>query len=436
MNSQELNILETLKNIIDPKLNKDIVTLGYVKNIRLVDNKVTVDLVLKTHSNGLLQKAVENHLIGLEHIHAVKVNIIEEKEVSSKANALSLQNVKKIIAVSSCKGGVGKSTICSMIAREFANEGFKVGLVDVDIHGPSIPSLFEIHQPQIKTNESKQLIPIVSNNLKIMSFGFLLGDGPAVMRGPIVTRYVQELLLNTQWGDLDYLFIDMPPGTGDVQLTITQTLNLDGAVIVTTPQTLSLIDVARGIIMFEKVNVPILGIVENMSYYMCEKCGEKHFIFGEHSRFYFEDKFGVPTLAVLPIHKSWTSSVNLMNSDDSTDNLMKNIIERLNQRTNPINGMPEIKYDNKGIKLSFVNQEFLTVEHKTLRLNCPCALCVNEMTGEKILKIDQIREDIAPKSITPLGNYAIAIHWNDNHSSGIYPFKLLKKLAEKSKSSI
>src|SRR5277367_702590 len=216
-------------------------------------------------------------------------------------NPFSLSKVKHVIAISSCKGGVGKSTIASALAWEMAKRGFKTGLLDADIYGPSLPSLFQLRDAKVQSNEFKMLTPIEYKGLKLMSFGFLLGDAPAVMRGPIVTRYIQQLLFQTDWGELDYLILDMPPGTGDIQLTITQSIKLTGAVIVTTHHSLSLVDTARGILMFEKVKVPILGVIENMAYFTAPDTGKKYYIFGEQKAGALSLRFGVKTLTEIPI---------------------------------------------------------------------------------------------------------------------------------------
>ena len=171
--------------------------------------------------------------------------------------------------------------MAATLALEFAKRGYRVGLLDADIYGPSIPSLFNLLNVKLATTKEAHLIPVIKDKLKIMSFGFLLGDSPSVLRGPIVSNYIQQLLHRVAWQELDYLFIDMPPGTGDVQLTITQSIALHGAIIITTPHMLSLVDVSRGILMFEKVNVPILGVIENMSYFYCRDNGKKYHLFGD-----------------------------------------------------------------------------------------------------------------------------------------------------------
>lgn len=341
----------------------------------------------------------------------------------------TLKDVSSIIAVSSCKGGVGKSTVAAYLALELANRGHNVGLVDTDIHGPSVPALFHFHDVQMFTNEKKQFIPLDWHKLKIMSFGFLLGESPAVMRGPMVTQYVQQILHNTAWGELDYLIVDMPPGTGDVQLTITQTVQLSGAIIVTTRQALSLVDVARGILMFEKVNVPMLGIVENMSYFICDNCNKKHFIFGGSEGHSLKERFGLETLAEIPLLPQFTGKIIEPISNEFIHNAANQVIKALEKNRTTQKQVPEVSFDQTQTILKWPDGEKLTVNNRDLRLSCRCALCMNELTGELILRPEKIKADIAPTRITPLGNYALGIDWNDRHTSGIYPYSTIRKVA-------
>ncbi|OGX43048.1 MAG: hypothetical protein A3G91_01175, partial [Omnitrophica WOR_2 bacterium RIFCSPLOWO2_12_FULL_50_9] len=341
----------------------------------------------------------------------------------------TLNTVASIIAVSSCKGGVGKSTVAGYLAQELASRGFQVGLVDADIHGPSIPTLFNMTHAEVYINDKKQLIPVERNNLKIMSFGFLLGDGPAVMRGPMVSQYVQQVLHNTDWGKLDYLFIDMPPGTGDVQLTITQSVRLSGAVIVTTPQTLSLIDVTRGILMFEKVNVPILGVIENMSYFICDHCRKKHYIFGSSGSKSIEERFGIEILAELPLLAQLTYPMDSSVGNDFIRQALDRIMMALGKSTVQQKEVPQIQFDSRKVTLAWSDGTQIQVSNRDLRLSCRCAVCINEMTGERILQEKDVRSDIVPQEVIPLGNYAVGITWNDGHASGIYPYRAIKELA-------
>ncbi len=337
----------------------------------------------------------------------------------SSPNPFGLSKVKNIIAVSSCKGGVGKSTIAAGLARALLQKGFKVGLLDADIHGPSIPTLFNLSSVDIHINEFKMAIPVEAEGLKLMSFGFLLGDAPAVMRGPILANYIQQLLFKTEWADLDYLIIDMPPGTGDVQLTITQSVRLTGAVIVTTRQTLSLVDVSRGILMFEKVKVPILGIVENMAFFICDSCDKKHYVFGDNQT--LEKRFGVKTLSEIPLVSNLDLAIYMQQTAQA-------LLKELEEQNKDQRILPQVTFDAQSICLKFNNGREIVLENRQVRLSCQCAVCINEITGKKILNPAKIRLDIAPKEITLLGNYAVGINWNDGHASGIYPYSLLEHL--------
>jgi len=352
-------------------------------------------------------------------------------EHKPKNSTRGLIKVKDIIAISSCKGGVGKSTVAAHIAQELTSRNLKVGLVDADIYGPSVPTLFQMPDQHIDIDEKKQLVPILKDNLKIMSFGFLLGNAPAVMRGPIVTRYIQQILHNTNWDELDYLIIDMPPGTGDVQLTITQTVRLSGAVIVTTPHTLSLIDVARGILMFEKVNVPILGIIENMSYFIAPGSSEKHYIFGETGSRSLTDQFGVEMFGEIPVLPDLSQTIIKAPSNPYIVDIAERILKSVETLDRSLSALPQIYSDGQKITLSWADGKKDTVSNFELRLNSQDALSINEVTGEKLIKPENIRKDIKPDKITPLGNYAIGIEWNDGHKSGIYPYKLIKEIAHK-----
>lgn len=432
----ETQILKALSQIIDPDFNRDIVSLGFVQNIKIKDGDITFDIALTTPACPVkdeFQKKAQMLVKNLEGVKNVSVNMttLARKTASNPQNADStLKEVKSIIAISSCKGGVGKSTMAAYLALELSNRGYKVGLVDTDIYGPSIPSLFDLHNVEIFTNEKRQFIPAKFHNLKIMSFGFLLGEQPAVMRGPMITQYVQQILHATAWGDLDYLFIDMPPGTGDIQLTITQTIALSGAVIVTTRQTLSLVDVARGILMFEKVNVPILGIIENMSYFLCDNCSKRHYIFGGSAEQSLKDRFGLEVLGEIPLLPQFTAKIHKPLTNDFITTSVDNTVRALGKVNILQKQVPSIRFDTTHTFLKWPDGEEVKVSNRNLRLSCRCALCVNEMTGELTLKEEDIPQNIAPNACLALGNYAIGINWSDGHSSGIYPYAAIRKLNE------
>jgi Mrp family chromosome partitioning ATPase/DUF971 family protein len=431
------NILKALSQIIDPDFKQDIVSLGFIKNMKIDGGKVSFDIALTTPACPIkseFQRQAEEFVKAVPGVKDVHVNMTSQpfqRPGGAETMPSTLRDVRSIIAVSSCKGGVGKSTVAAHLAQELARRGFKVGLIDADIHGPSVPTLFNLPKVEVFMNEKQQLIPIEKNGLKIMSFGFLLGDAPAVMRGPILSRYIQQILHATAWGELDYLFIDMPPGTGDVQLTITQTVRLSGAIIVTTRQTLALVDVARGILMFERVSVPILGIVENMSYFICDNCNKKHYIFGGSAKTDLEERFGLPTLAELPLLPYFSEKLENPKPNPIISETVDKVIMALGKSSLQKNEIPEIKFDAKAVHLKWKDGVEINVSNRDLRLSCRCAVCVNEITGEQILRESQIPDDIAPKEIFPLGNYAIGINWNDGHASGIYPYKAIRELALK-----
>jgi ATP-binding protein involved in chromosome partitioning len=244
--------------------------------------------------------------------------------------------VKNIIAVASGKGGVGKSTTSVNLAAALSQEGAKVGILDADVYGPSLPTLLGTKDQQPESPDNKHIYPIVTNNLQTMSIGYLVDDDSAtIWRGPMASRAFQQLYNETMWQELDYLIVDMPPGTGDIQLTLAQSLPVSAAVIVTTPQDLALADAIKGIAMFNKVNVPVLGIVENMSYHLCSQCGHKEHIFGADGGIKIAEKYATELLAQLPltmeIRELGDSGGQLMFNLEA-DPVIKNIYRQLGQK--------------------------------------------------------------------------------------------------------
>jgi len=433
----EKDILKALSVIIDPDFNRDIVSLGFVKNIQMNGGQVAFDIELTTPAcpvKSEFQKKAEEIVGKLAGVKGVSVNMTSkprQENIALQNPQSTLKKVRSIIAISSCKGGVGKSTVAAAMAKELSQRGFSVGLLDADIYGPSVPTLFNQHSPKIFANENQQIIPITVGTLKIMSFGFLIGDAPAVMRGPIVTRYIQQLLHQVDWGELDYLFLDMPPGTGDIQLTITQNIQISGAIIVTTRQSLSLVDVSRGILMFEAVRVPMLGIIENMAFYICDNCKKKHYIFGGDENEPLKERFGLETLARLPIDKEFLTTFDKPFHNEQVSQAVDNAVRALGKTSISSKLTPKFQFDRAKITLEWPDGRKYAVSNRTLRLSCRCAVCVNELTGEQNLKEDGVRQDIEAKEITVLGNYALGIKWNDGHASGIYPYDTIEKLAGK-----
>lgn len=298
-------VMKALKKVMDPDLGKDIVSLNFVRDIRIADGEVSFKLVLTTPACPLKAKIEGDAKAAVSSIKGVKKVEIETSSDVPSAKAIpekeSIPGVKNTVAVASGKGGVGKSTVAVNLAAALAKSMAKVGLLDLDIYGPSIPTMMGINE-QIQMNPQGRMNPVVNYNIKLISVGFVLEeDAPLIWRGPLVMQIVKQFLKDVDWGELDYLVIDLPPGTGDAQLTLAQTIPLTGAVIVTTPQDISLIDARRAIQMFEKVNVPVLGIVENMSYFLCPHCGGKTEIFSSGGGEKTSKKYDIPLIGKIPI---------------------------------------------------------------------------------------------------------------------------------------
>ncbi|HED09984.1 MAG TPA: MRP family ATP-binding protein [Caldithrix abyssi] len=277
-------VTEKLKQINYPGFSRDIVSFGIVNDIVVTDTKITVVLVLKTQDSKVVDTLTREVQEVLSTAYPgvtidPKITIQEAKPAQQAPQQMSyLNNVKYKIAVASGKGGVGKSTVAVNLAVALAKQGMKVGLLDADIYGPSIPLMLGVEeQPAF---DGKRLIPIEKYGVKLMSLGFLVdSNDPVIWRGALVTRALQQLMTDVDWDGLDVILFDMPPGTGDAQLTLSQSVALDGAVIVSTPQDVALLDAVKGVQMFRKVNVPIMGIIENMSYFVCPHCGGRSDIF-------------------------------------------------------------------------------------------------------------------------------------------------------------
>lgn len=301
-------IREALRQVRYPGFSRDIVSFGLVKDVKVEPGQVTVKIEIATRDPKVPEQIFRDAHAVLDtvpDIGSVKIDIdIKDAPATSGAGGgvgkSSIPGVKKIIAVASGKGGVGKSTVSANLAVALAATGAKVGLCDCDLYGPSVAQMFGTAERPM-ANESDEIIPIEAHGLKLMSMGFLLEDrSPVIVRGPMATRYTQQFLRQVAWGDLDYLVLDLPPGTGDIQLTIVQTVSVDGTVIVTTPQEVALIDARKAVTMFAKVNVPILGLVENMSWFEADD-GKRYYLFGKEGGIREAATLNVPVLGQIPI---------------------------------------------------------------------------------------------------------------------------------------
>jgi ATP-binding protein involved in chromosome partitioning len=372
---------------------------------------------------------------------------------------------RKLIAISSGKGGVGKSTVTANIAVAMAAMGLRVGVVDADIYGPSIPGMLGIagNRPPAMS-PAKKIIPAEAFGVKVMSMGMLSDDdSPAILRGPMVTKYLQMFVSQVEWGELDVLLLDLPPGTGDIQLTLAQAFPLTGAVVVSTPQDVSLKIARRGLRMMEQVKVPILGVVENMSGFACGSCGTVTHIFSEGGGEAIAAELGVPFLGAVPIEAAVVDSgdagVPLVAShpESAAAQAYMRIAATLAGGAGAHAGLKlpfdwdvaggagkpadapavadgsavvvtGLDHDETGLTIRWQDGHEQLIAARELRLNCRCAACRDEISGAPLLDPSSVPLSVTPTRIWSLGNYALGIAFSDGHSSGIYTFAALRGL--------
>src|SRR5262252_366120 len=308
----EAQVYETLKTVKYPGYSRDIVSFGLVKTVQVHGQDVDVVVQMTTNQQDVatkIQQATEEALRALPSIETVRVEVHlkDQRPAESQTppqatpNVTPLPGVQNVIAVASGKGGVGKSTVATNLAVALSMAGLRTGLLDADIYGPSIPLMMGVHdKPQVSS--TNRILPFFNHGVKLQSLGFFLGENaPVIWRGPMVMRAVQQLLQDTDWGELDVLVVDLPPGTGDVQLTLAQTVPLTGAILVTTPQDLALLDVTKGAEMFKQVGAPLLGIIENMSFFTCPDCRKETEIFRRGGGQKESERLGIPLLGRVPL---------------------------------------------------------------------------------------------------------------------------------------
>lgn len=447
--SRETEILDSLRHIIDPDLGKDIVSLGFIKDlVHDEGGRVSFTVELTTPACPIKERfkqQCEEAVRALPWVTAVAVTMSARPREAAPnpllARAPGLEKVRHIVAVSSCKGGVGKSTTAVNLAYSLSQLGARVGIFDADVYGPSLPTLVSPNNRELfMRNELIQ--PLEFEGVRLMSFGFVPagpGGGAAIMRGPMVTHVINQLLTTTEWGELDYLVIDMPPGTGDIQLTLTQIIPITAAVIVTTPQQLSFVDVVKGIQMFDKLKVPTVAVVENMSYFLCPDNGKKYYLFGQGARRKLVEQFGIRNSFEIPIEPEISrlsdngTPVVLADRDSGSSKLYAEIAGAVVREIAKLEhgGLvrPKVTFTaERGIVVTRPTGEEHVLAPAVVRRACRCAHCIEEFSGKPLLDPASVPETIYPRSITPMGNYAVAIAWSDGHASSIYPYEQLMKL--------
>lgn len=354
-----------------------------------------------------------------------------------------LAKITHIIAIASGKGGVGKSTVSANLAMALKREGAKVGLMDADIYGPSQPGMLgaKNEQPEIGDNMLK---PLVRHGITFMSMGLLLSDdSPVVWRAPMAMKIIQQFIDNVDWGELDYLLIDLPPGTGDVQLTLAQQAALTGAVIVTTPQDVALGVARKGLKMFQQVNVPILGVIENMSGFVCKHCGKTSEIFRVGGGRKMALEFGVPFLGAIPLDPEIVMSGDhgkpLVESDSNSPaaKAIAGIARHLQQyasaehnRTSAVEPQQVEILANGDLSILWPDGHQGLHKPYSLRIKCPCAQCVDEDSGQRTLDPKRVPLNITIEAFDVIGRYALGLKFSDGHSTGLYAFTFLREMCE------
>jgi ATP-binding protein involved in chromosome partitioning len=437
-------ILEELRHVRYPGMTRDIVSFGMVKDIEVGDSSVCVDLVVSSQ-DPKVRNQIESEVKARVHAFTGLTNV-EVKNVGTPARSpgwregATIKGVKYAIAVGSGKGGVGKSTVSVNLALALQRAGASVGLLDADVYGPSVPAMLGGHFHQ-KT-EGDLLVPLEKHSVKMMSMGLLTTeDTPVIWRGPMATKLIHQFLTGVKWGDLDYLIIDLPPGTGDVQLTLTQSAPLAGAIIVTTPQDVALNIARKGLRMFQQVRVPVLGMIENMSYFECPHCHERSHIFKSGGARKAAEEIGVPFLGQIPLDaevvEGGDEGVPIVVKNPASaaakafqaiaQEFIRQLEGRMAKDIRPVD-VRLIGDTELAIPWSDGHQSIYSFHH--LRVHCPCAACVDEWTGKKKVSESQIRPDIRPLDFSPVGRYAIGFRWSDGHSTGIYTFERMRSLCQ------
>ena len=441
------DVRAALSRVKDPDLGRDIVALGFVKDLRIEGESVSFTIELTTPAcpvRDQMKEDAHRAVLSLPGVTSVEVAMTSKvRGTQSEQKDALIPLVKNVVPVASGKGGVGKSTVSANLAVALAKLGARVGLMDADVYGPCIPTIMGATTPP--TAQNGTIVPVLRYGVKIVSIGFFVPKGEAtIWRGPMLAKLIDKFLGGVAWGELDYLLVDLPPGTGDVQLSLCQRIPLTGAAVVSTPQDLAFKVAERAISMFSTLRTPVLGLVENMSGFECRHCGQREEIFGSGGARRFAAARGIPFLGEIPL------STDIRTTSDEGTPIVQSMPESLSARaflrvaenlaaqvsTLSLGGVstdrPEIaemtQPSASEVRILWKDGHESIYSGYALRVGCRCAICIDEISGNRRLREESISKDVRPLSIDPVGRYAIRFHWSDGHSTGIYTFEHLREL--------
>lgn len=457
ISEREAQVFRALRLQLVPGTTQDVVFAGHVEEVKESAGVVTVYLKLDDKYRELRRVLTASLPSQLPWATAVHVRMHAEpvdetkpkKPAKSEVTPNGLAKVKWILAVSSCKGGVGKSTVAVNLAYSMSQQGLKVGIFDADLYGPSLPTLVNPPDKRIGYTPEECLTPLVFQGVKLMSYGFVRMNQTheskaSIMRGPMASSVVTKMATTTDWGELDVLVLDLPPGTGDITLSLAQQLRITAALIVTTPQKLSFIDVIKGMEMFQQTKIPMIGVVQNMSYFICDGCTKQHRFFGPGYAHALKEQFGIQNSFEIPLFGELSrlsdsglpfvldSSPATLDTRTVYTTMAAKIAKELQDLSNGQLEPPVVTYEpNVGVVLTAPGSKDrkIIANVKELRLKCRCARCVEEFTGRAMISGKDIPDAITPLKISPRGNYAVEITWSDRHGS-IFSYSSLQEQAQ------
>lgn len=449
-------IIDRLRKVTDPVTGKDIVSLNWIANIQTQAGKISFDVHVASASEAhmdTLRQECAKVVKAIEGVIAVMPNMRKKPKPRLVHGSQAIPGVSHVIVVGSGKGGVGKSTSSVNIAMALKKLGYKVGLMDADIYGPSVPTMLAKSMPTGDAAEPKmqdgQIIPFELHGLQVISLGLLIPrDQPTVWRAPMATKMIQQFLGGVRWGELDFLIIDLPPGTGDIQLTLSQQQNISGAIVITTPQTVAIDIAKKGLLMFKHVGVPILGVLETMSGFGCSECGHVTSIFGEGGAKRLADESQIPLLGQIPLDAALVracdegepivlrdpaaaSSKAYMQTAQKIVAAVESSVAADDADIVPlaVEGIPgDVAHAGNRVAVYWSDGQKYVYEAKHLRFMCPCAVCVDEFSGERKIVESSVDGHVFLEKALPVGRYGVNLFWSDKHSTGIFTYKYLREI--------